>query len=138
MRLRRRAPSTRAAAQLPLRAQALVPFAIALALVVALAAVGAALIARQAVDRELRSQAVSANQLVGFQLDQIGQRAAAEADEMQGEVAGLSGRALQDRLAAFAARERLTMAAVVGASGRPVGDGRVAWASLPFARTLIA
>src|SRR3954462_8158102 len=109
MRLRRRARSTRsatsAAAQLPLRAQALAPFAIALALVVALAAVGAALIARQAVDRELRSQAVSANQLVSFQLDQIGQRAAAEADEMQGEVAGLSGRALQDRLAAFAARE---------------------------------
>ena len=67
MRLGRRAPSTPSAVpgpSLPLRAQALVPFALALALVVGLAAVGAALVARSAVDRELRAQAETARHLV--------------------------------------------------------------------------
>ena len=72
MRLGRRAPSSPTAtpgASLPLRAQALVPFALALALVVALAAVGAALVARSAVDRELGAQAETARHLVVGQLD---------------------------------------------------------------------
>ena len=143
MRLRRRAPSTRtgppSAAQLPLRAQALVPFAIALALVVALAAVGAALIARQAVDRELRANAETARTLVSARLVETGRRVAAESGEMQEEeIAGVSGRTLQNRLIAFSQREGLTLAAVVAPRGRVVGDGRVEWASLPFARRLLA
>ena len=142
MRLRRRAPSTRtgppSAAQLPLRAQALVPFAIALALVVALAAVGAALIARQAVDRELRANAETARTLVSARLVETGRRVAAESGEMQEEeIAGVSGRTLQNRLIAFSQREGLTLAAVVAPRGRVVGDGRVEWASLPFARRLL-
>ena len=142
MRLRRRAPSTPcatpvAAAQLPLRAQALVPFAVALALVVALAAVGAALIARQAVDRELRAQADTARSLVASELSRAGQRAAAETQEMRTQIGGASGRVLQDRLMAFAQRERLTLAATVGPEGRVVGDGRLAWVSLPYARSLL-
>ena len=44
------------------------PFALALALVVALAAVGAALVARSAVDRELRAQAETARHLVTGEL----------------------------------------------------------------------
>ena len=56
---------------MPLRAQALVPFALALALVVALAAIGAALVARSAVERELRAQAGTARHLVGGQLDAV-------------------------------------------------------------------
>src|SRR5690349_12763980 len=142
MRLGRRASSTRtatpvAAAQLPLRAQALVPFAVALALVVALAAIGAALVARQAVDRELRAQADTARSLLDSQLSQAGERAAAETQEMRTQVAGVSGQALRDDLMGLAQRERLTLAAVVGADGRAVGDGRLAWASLPFARSLL-
>jgi len=67
MRLRARAGSSRTAAPratLPLRAQALVPFALALAFVVAFAAVGAAVVARSAVDRELEAQAETARHLV--------------------------------------------------------------------------
>src|SRR4051794_657349 len=98
MRLVRRARSARtatsSAAKLPLRAQALVPFAVSLALVVALAAVGAALIARQAVDRELRAQAQTAHHLVRFQLDEIGRRVVAETGEMGSDVSGLNGRPL--------------------------------------------
>src|SRR4051812_32415517 len=90
--------ATPSAAQLPLRAQALAPFAVSLALVVALAAVGAALIARQAVDRGLRAQAGSARQLVGYQLDQIGRRVMAETDELRTEASGPSGRRLGDTL----------------------------------------
>jgi diguanylate cyclase (GGDEF)-like protein len=141
MRLRRRASfaptATSSAAQLPLRAQALVPFAVSLALVVALAAVGAALIAHQAVDRELGSQAATARQLIGSQIEQTGRRAAAETGEMPDAVAGLSGPALQDRLMAFAQRERLTLVAVVPRRGPAVGDGRLAWAALPYARRLL-
>src|SRR3954447_7426574 len=143
MRLRRRARSTRsatsAAAQLPLRAQALVPFAVALALVVARAAVGAALIARQAVDRELRAQADTARMLTYAQIADTGRRLAAESGEMDVEkVAASSGRALQESLMKFARRERLTLAAVVPAHGPAEGDGRVAWASLPSTRRLLA
>lgn len=139
MRLRRRAPSTPSAAQLPLRAQALVPFAVALALVLALAAVGAALIARQAVDRELRAQAETARLLVSTQITEAGRRMAAETAEMdEQDFAGLSGRALQSRVMAFSQRERLTLAALVPEHGPAVGDGRLAWASLPLARELLA
>ena len=113
------------------------PFAVSLALVLALAAVGAVLIARQAVDRELRSQADTARQLLDATLVQTGQRAASETQEMREQVAGVSGRALQDRLQAFAQRERLTLAAVVEDSKPVPGDGRLAWASLPFARGLL-
>jgi hypothetical protein len=142
MRLGRRAQRTRTAtppagAQLPLRAQALVPFAVSLALVVALAAVGTALIARQAVDREMRSQAQTARVLVDTQLREVGRRMAAETAEMRDDARRRSGRALQDRLIAFSQREALSLAAVVD-DGRPaVGDGRLAWTSLPFARRLL-
>ena len=75
---------------LPLRAQALVPFALALALVVALAAVGAALVARSAVDRELRAQAETARHLVDGQLATVEQRLTAEVAELgeDGDPAG--------------------------------------------------
>src|SRR3954454_20091845 len=142
MRLGRRAQRTRTAtppagAQLPLRAQALVPFAVSLALVVALAAVGTALIARQAVDREMRSQAQTARLLVDTQLREVGRRMASETAEMRDEAGRLSGRPMQERLMAFSQREGLSLAAVVD-DGRPaVGDGRLAWALLPYVRRLL-
>ena len=63
-------------ATLPLRAQALVPFALALALVVAFAAAGAALVARSAVDRELAAQAETARHLVAGEIRTIQERRA--------------------------------------------------------------
>ena len=103
MRLGARAPTSPTAtpgASLPLRAQALVPFALALALVVALAAVGAALVARSAVDRELQAQAETARHLVTGQLDGIEQRLKAEASEHGDEPAAGSGRRLEEQLMA--------------------------------------
>ena len=138
MRLRHRAPAPRPAANLPLRAQALVPFAIALALVVGLAALGATLVARAAVERELQGQADSARRLLGAHLAQVGGRIAAEAGELaEAPVAG--GRLPEeDRLMAFTDRERLTLAAVVGPHGVEAADGRAAWARLPLAHRLLA
>ena len=139
MRLGRRAPSSPTAtpgASLPLRAQALVPFALALALVVAFAAVGAALVARSAVDRELGAQAETARHLVVGQLETTRQRLSAEVAELGDGQARGSGRPLEERLMAFSRREKLTLAAVIDDGGAPVGDGRLAWARLPFARAL--
>jgi diguanylate cyclase (GGDEF)-like protein len=140
MRLGRRTPSTPPAApgsSLPLRAQALVPFALALALVVALAAVGAALVARSAVDRELRAQAETARHLVTGQLHQVEQRMASEVAEVAEEGGRLRGRALEEGLMAFSRRERLTLAAALDPRSPPVGDGRLAWTRLPVARSLL-
>ena len=140
MRLGRRAPSTPTAVpgpSLPLRAQALVPFALALALVVALAAVGAALVARSAADRELLAQAETARHLVGGQLATVEQRLSAEVGELGDlRIAG-SRRPLEEQLMAFARRERLTLAAVVDEGSPAAGDGRLAWARLPFAQALL-
>jgi diguanylate cyclase (GGDEF)-like protein len=122
---------------LPLRAQALVPFALALALVVALAAVGAALVARSAADRELLAQAETARHLVGGQLATVEQRLSAEVGELGDlRIAG-SRRPLEEQLMAFARRERLTLAAVVDEGSPAAGDGRLAWARLPFAQALL-
>src|SRR6185436_504003 len=99
MRLGRRSPSSPTAtpgASLPLRAQALVPFALALALVVAFAAVGAALVARSAVDRELRAQAETARHLVVGQLETTRQRLSAEVAELGDGQARGSGRPLEE------------------------------------------
>jgi diguanylate cyclase (GGDEF)-like protein len=140
MRLGRRAPAAPTptpGASLPLRAQALVPFAVALALVVALAAVGAALVARSAVDRELRAQAETARHLVGGELAQVEQRLGAEIGELGGEALAPGRRALEEQLMAFSQREGLTVAAAVSGE-RAVGDGRLAWVGLPFTRTLLA
>ena len=139
MRLGRRAPSSPTAtpgASLPLRAQALVPFALALALVVAFAAVGAALVARSAVDRELGAQAGTARHLVVGQLETTRQRLSAEVAELGDGQARGSGRPLEEQLMAFSRREKLTLAAAIDEGGAPVGDGRLAWARLPFARAL--
>jgi len=139
MRLGRRAPSSPTAtpgASLPLRAQALVPFALALALVVAFAAVGAALVARSAVDRELGAQAETARHLVVGQLETTRQRLSAEVAELGDGQARGSGRPLEEQLMAFSRREKLTLAAAIDEGGAPVGDGRLAWARLPFARAL--
>src|SRR5215207_5017445 len=93
MRIGRRPPSTsNPGSSLPLRAQALVPFALALALVVGLAAIGAALVARSAVDRELRAQAETARHLVSGRLDQIEQRLTAEVDELADDAPAQGGR----------------------------------------------
>ena len=122
---------------MPLRAQALVPFALALALVVALAAVGAALVARSAVDRELRAQAETARQLVDGQLATVEQRLASEAIELGDDGVAGRRRPLEEQLMAFAQREQLTLAAVVGENAHAAGDGRLAWARLPFAQALL-
>ena len=140
MRLGRRAPSSPTAApgaSLPLRAQALVPFALALALVVALAAVGAAFVARSAVDRELAAQAETARHLVVGQLESTRQRMSAEVSELDEGAASGTGRTLEERLMAFSQREHLTLAAAIDPGEAPVGDGRLAWARLPFARALL-
>jgi diguanylate cyclase (GGDEF)-like protein len=122
---------------LPLRAQALVPFALALALVVALAAVGAALVARSAVDRELAAQAETARHLVTGELRSIEQRLSAEVDELVHDSGTGSGLVLEERLMAFSRHEGLTLAAAIDDGGAPVGDGRLAWARLPFTRALL-
>jgi diguanylate cyclase (GGDEF)-like protein len=140
MRRGRRAPASPTAtpgASLPLRAQALVPFALALALVVALAAVGAAVVARSAVDRELEAQAETARHLVTGELGAIQQRLSAEVAELVEDSGTGKGRALEERLMAFSRRERLTLAAAIDEGGAPVGDGRLAWARLPFTRALL-
>jgi diguanylate cyclase (GGDEF)-like protein len=136
MRLGSRAPSS-ATASLPLRAQALVPFALALALVVAFAAIGAAVVARSAVDRELAAQAETARHLVTGELGTIQERLSAEVGELSEASDSGRGRALEERLMAFSSREGLSLAAVVDDGGKPVGDGRLAWARLPFTRALI-
>ena len=131
MRLAARAPSS-PTATLPLRAQALVPFALALALVVAFAAAGAALVARSAVDRELAAQAETARHLVAGEIGSIEARLTAEVAELDEASGSGRGRALEERLMDFSRRERLTLAAAVD-DGRPaVGDGRLTWARLPF------
>jgi diguanylate cyclase (GGDEF)-like protein len=136
MRLAARAPSS-PTATLPLRAQALVPFALALALVVAFAAAGAALVARSAVDRELAAQAETARHLVAGEIGSIEERLTAEVAELDEASGSGRGRALEERLMDFSRRERLTLAAAVD-DGRPaVGDGRLAWARLPFTRALL-
>jgi len=139
MRLRRRAPFTPTAvgtaAQLPLRAQALVPFALALSLVVAMSAGGAAFVARSAVDRELEAQAETARHLVSGRVRQTEEWLGREAAEMEGEAGNLRGRALEQRLMAFAVREGLTLAAARDAT--VTSDGRLAWARLPFAQALL-
>src|SRR3954452_21599774 len=116
MRLAPRAPSS-PTATLPLRAQALVPFALALALVVALAAIGAAVVARSAVDRELAAQAETARHLVTGELGTIQERLSAEVGELREESDSGRGRALEERLMAFSSRERLSLAAVVDEGG---------------------
>ena len=136
MRLAPRAPSS-PTATLPLRAQALVPFALALALVVALAAAGAALVARSAVDRELAAQAETARHLVTGEIGTIQERLTAEVAELGDDSSAGRGRALEERLMAFSRRERLTLAAAVDEGGPAVGDGRLAWARLPFTRALL-
>jgi diguanylate cyclase (GGDEF)-like protein len=140
MRLGRRAPSTPTTApgpSLPLRAQALVPFALALAIVVALAAVGAALVARSAVDRELRAQAETARHLVSGQLETVQQRLVSEVGELGGERIAGARAPLEEQLMAFSQREQLTLAAVVGEHSPAAGDGRLAWTRLPFAQALL-
>src|SRR5215210_3632937 len=139
MRIGRRPPTTpNPGSSLPLRAQALVPFALALALVVGLAAIGAALVARSAVDRELRAQAETARHLVRGRLDQIEQRLTAEVDELaDGAPAGSSRRRLEEQVMAFSRRERLTLAAVAEDGAPAVGDGRLAWTRLPFTQALL-
>src|SRR5919107_1994216 len=125
MRLAPRAPSS-PTATLPLRAQALVPFALALALVVAFAAAGAALVARSAVDRELAAQAETARHLVTGEISTIQERLSAEVAELGDDSGAGRGRALEERLMAFSRRERLTLAAAVDEGGPAVGDGRLA------------
>jgi diguanylate cyclase (GGDEF)-like protein len=140
MRLRARARSSATAtpgATLPLRAQALVPFALALAFVVAFAAVGAAVVARSAVDRELQAQAETARHLVTGQLTTVQQRLTAEVAELAEEAGSGAGRALEERMMAFSRREKLTLTAAVDQGAPPVGDGRLAWARLPFTHALI-
>src|SRR5215216_4698508 len=140
MRLRARAGSSPTAtprATLPLRAQALVPFALALAFVVAFAAVGAAVVARSAVDRELEAQAETARHLVTSQLGAFEERLTAEAGELAEQAASHTGRRLEERLMAFAGSERLTLVAAVDERGPAVGDGRLAWTRLPYAHALI-
>jgi diguanylate cyclase (GGDEF)-like protein len=139
MRLAPRAPSS-PTATLPLRAQALVPFALALALVVALAAAGAALVARLVLDRELAAQAETARHLVAGEIGTIQERLTAEVTELGDDAesrASGHGRALEERLMAFSRRERLTLAAALDEGGPAVGDGRLAWARLPFTRALL-
>ena len=136
MRLANRAPLS-PTATLPLRAQALVPFALALALVVALAAAGAALVARSAVDRELAAQAETARHLVAGEIGTIQERLTAEVAEVGDDSGAGKGRALEERLMAFSHRERLTLAAAVDEGGPAVGDGRLAWTRLPFTRGLL-
>src|SRR5215217_3432014 len=82
----------------------------------------------------LRAQAQTARVLVDTQLREVGRRMAAETAEMREDAGRRSGRALQDRLIAFSQREALSLAAVVDDGRRAVGDGRLAWAWLPFAR----
>ncbi len=130
-------PTATPGASLPLRAQALVPFALALALVVALAAVGAAMVARSAVDRELAAQAETARHLVANEIGSIRQRLTAEVGQLGTEEATGSGLALEEHLMAFSRRERLTLAAAIDDGGSPVGDGRLAWTRLPFTRALL-
>ncbi|MGH2969062.1 MAG: hypothetical protein ACRDK0_08350, partial [Solirubrobacteraceae bacterium] len=113
------------------------PFAVALALVVALAAVGAALVARSAVDRELSAQAATARHLVDGELRQVQQRLAAEAAKVAGAAIATGRRPLEEQLMAFAEREQLTLAAALDGGAAAVGDGRLAWARLPFARALL-
>ena len=125
------------AGSLPVRAQALVPFAVSLALVVALAAFGAALIARSAVDRELQVQASTARELLQGELLQLRRLLASEADHLAEEGPPDRRRAIEAELLGFAERERLTLAAVVDERGRATGDGRLAWTKLPFARALL-
>ena len=140
MRLGARAPAPPTAtpgASLPLRAQALVPFALALALVVALAAVGAAFVARSAVDRELAAQAETARHLVTGELTSIEQRLTAEVEELAQEAGLGTGRALEERLMAFSRREKLTLAAATDGAAPAVGDGRLAWTKLPFTRAML-
>jgi len=123
---------------LPLRAQALVPFAVALALVVALAAIGTALVARSAVDRELRAQAETARHLVAGRLDQIEQRLTAEVAELADHSPAHGGpRRLEEQVMDFSRRERLTLAAVAEVGAPAVGDGRLAWTRLPFTQALL-
>ena len=136
MRLAPRAPSS-PTATLPLRAQALVPFALALALVVAFSAAGAALVARSAVDRELAAQAETARHLVAGEIGTIQERLTAEVAELGDDSSAGRGRALEERVMAFSRRERLTLAAAVDEGGPVVGDGRLAWARLPFTRALL-
>jgi diguanylate cyclase (GGDEF)-like protein len=140
MRLAPRAPASPTAtpgASLPLRAQALVPFALALAFVVAFAAVGAAVVARSAVDRELAAQAETARHLVTNELGSIRQRLTAEVGELGMESGEGAGVALEERLMAFSRRERLTLAAAIDDGGTAVGDGRLTWTRLPFTRALL-
>src|SRR5215218_7680805 len=126
MRLAPRAPSS-PTATLPLRAQALVPFALALALVVAFAAAGAALVARSAVDRELAAQAETARHLVAGEIGTIQERLTAEVTELGDDAesrASGHGRALEERLMAFSRRERLTLAAALDEGGPAAGGWR--------------
>ncbi len=113
------------------------PFALALALVVALAAAGAALVARSAVDRELRAQAETARHLVSGELTGVEQRLTAEVTELYEGADASSGRPLEEQLMAFSRRERLNLAAAVDEGSPAVGDGRLAWARLPFAEALL-
>jgi diguanylate cyclase (GGDEF)-like protein len=122
---------------LPLRAQALVPFALALALVVAFAAVGAAVVARSAVDRELAAQAETARHLVTNEMTTMQRRLVSEAVELEDSGGAASGGALEDRLMDFSRREKLTLAAAIDDGGPAVGDGRLAWTRLPFTRALL-
>jgi len=136
MRIGRRPPTTpNPGSSLPLRAQALVPFALALALVVGLAAIGAALVARSAVDRELRAQAETARHLVSGRLDQIEQRLTAEVAALADGAPARGGRRqLEEQVMEFSRRERLTLAAVAEDGVPAVGDDRLAWTRLPPAR----
>ena len=124
-------------ASLPLRAQALVPFALALAFVVAFAAIGAAVVARSAVDRELAAQAETAHHLVANEIESIRQRLTAEVGELGTEARTGTGLALEEQLMDFSRRERLTLAAAIDGGGDAVGDGRLAWTRLPSTRALL-
>ena len=118
----------------------LVPFGLCLLLIVVVVGLGATLLAREAVDRELESRASNAARLLERSIAGARGALAADAERLAGRSAetgpGGGERALEAETVDFAIERRLAHASITE-RGLTVIDGRPHWRALPLARRLV-
>ncbi|MEJ7657572.1 MAG: HAMP domain-containing protein, partial [Thermoleophilaceae bacterium] len=120
----------------------LVPFGICLLAIVVVVGLGATLLARESVDRELEARASTAARLLDTSIARSRARLAADAEDLargsrgRAETGTNAREALELEVVDFAIEHRLAHASVAE-RGLAVVDGRPHWRALPLARQLV-